>query len=175
MSRGIIKFLVYAFTICILTGVMEYLNTRDNVSHSRGENDSQYVVRAPGALKYAALAFAAMGVILFFVFLFFYMKNNPTVTRGHLYMALILMTVGFLIVVWASKWRISVNGSEMKIHCILHNSQRISFSEIEKVEIGKKEELILYGTDNKKIITIDGLSDNYDRFIKNLKEYGKLK
>ena len=88
-------------------------------------------------------------------------------------MALIVTTVGFLIVLWASQWRINVTGSDMEIHRILHSSRTISFSEIGKVEIGKKEEIILYGTNNNKIITIDGLSDNYDRFVKNLKEQGK--
>ena len=51
----------------------------------------------------------------------------------------------------------------------------ISFSEIKKVEIGKKEQIIFYGADEKKIITVDGLSDNYDRLVRSLKNYGKLK
>lgn len=63
----------------------------------------------------------------------------------------------------------------MEIHRIFHSSQTIDFSEISKVEIGKKEEIILYGTDDNKLITIDGLSDNYDRFMKSLKLYGKVK
>ena len=175
MGRNSIKFVVYAITMCILMGVLEYLNTRDNVSHSRGETDSHYMVRVPGALKYSALALAILGMIMFFIFFFFYLKNNPTITKGHLRMALIVTTVGFLIVLWASKWRISVTDSDIEIHRIFHSSQTISFSEIGKVEIGKKEEIILYGTNNNKIITIDGLSDNYDRFVKSLKEQGKFK
>lgn len=174
MSRGIIKFVVYAITLCILTSVLEYLNTRDNISHSRGETDSHYVVRMPGALKYSALVLAILGIIMFFVFFFFYLKNNPTVTKGHLRLALIVTTVGFLVVLWASQWRISVTDSNMEIHRILHSSQTLSFSQLGKVEIGKKEEIILYGTDNNKIITIDGLSDNYDRFVRSLREQGKL-
>ena len=71
MSRGIIKFVTYTITICILTGILEYLNTRDKVSHSGGETDSSYVVRAPGALKYSALALAILGMVLFFIFCFF--------------------------------------------------------------------------------------------------------
>lgn len=175
MSRGIIRFVTYAVTMCILMGVLEYLNNRDNVSHGKGETDSNYVVRAPGALKYSALALAVLGIIMFFIFIFFYLKNNPTITRGHLRMALIVTTVGFLIVLWAVKWRISVVDSKMEIHRIFHSSQTIDFSEISKVEIGKKEEIILYGTDDNKLITIDGLSDNYDRFMKSLKLYGKVK
>lgn len=175
MSRGIIKFVTYTITICILTGILEYLNTRDKVSHSGGETDSSYVVRAPGALKYSALALAILGMVLFFIFCFFYVKNNPTVTKGHLWMALIVMTIGFLAVLWASKWRIVVEDSNMEIHQIFHRSKMISFSEIKKVEIGKKEQIIFYGADEKKIITVDGLSDNYDRLVRSLKNYGKLK
>lgn len=175
MSRGIIKWIVYAITMCVLTGILEYLNTRDNVSHSHGETDSHYVVRIPGALKYSALALAVLGIIMFFIFCFFYIKNNPTVTIGHLRMSLVVITVGFLIILWASKWRITVVGSNMEIHRILHSSQTIPFSEITRVEIGSKEQIVLYGADNKKIITVDGLADNYDRFVQSLKEYGKLK
>ncbi len=52
---------------------------------------------------------------------------------------------------------------------------KLSINDIADVKIGKKFELVLYDAFHKKIITIDGLVDNYDHFVNTLKTYGKLK
>ena len=76
--------------------------------------------------------------------------------------------------VWASRWSIHVNGSEMEVHKMFRGKTELSIQDIGSVEVGKKEELILYDQSGKKLLTIDGLSDNYDRFAKSLKTYGKI-
>ena len=174
MSRGIIKFVVYTIIMCVVTGVLEYLNTRDNTSHKYDDNSVHYVVKYPNILKYAILVFMIVGVILFCVFSFFYLKNNPTVTKGHLWMSIIFITLSFCGLIWFHSWRIDVDGSQLVFHRLLHSSYQISFSEIQKIEFGKNGEIIIYGDHNKKITVVDNLSDNYDRLKSNLNDYGKI-
>ena len=52
-------------------------------------------------------------------------------------------------------------------HTIIH------FSDISKVEIGKKGQISIY-ISNQKITTVDPLSDNYDCFTKTLTDFGLI-
>lgn len=45
--------------------------------------------------------------------------------------------------------------------------------DIGKVEIGKKDAMILYDKAGRKLITADGLTENYDRLQSSLKANGK--
>lgn len=174
MVRGSVKFIVYAVVIAILCGIMEYLNNRDNTSKDPGQSEVNYVVRMPAALKYVYLVMFLLGIFLFCVFLFFYLKGNPTVTIGHLRFALIFATIGLAVMIWAQQWRVVVNGTQMEIHKLFHQAKVVSVYEIQYVEVGKKDQLSLYGADNSRLVTIDGLSDNYDRFRKLLRQCGKV-
>lgn len=42
------------------------------------------------------------------------------------------------------------------------------------MEIGKKDAMILYDTAGRKLITVDGLAENYDCLAKSLEENGKM-
>ena len=46
--------------------------------------------------------------------------------------------------------------------------------DVGKVEIGKKDAMILYDTAGRKLITVDGLAENYDCLAKSLEENGKM-
>ena len=116
-----------------------------------------------------------LGIVLFIVFLFFKVKGNASVTMGHLWFSLIFAGIGLLVMVWASRWSVNVNESEIEVHRMFHGKTELSMQNIGNVEIGTKEEITLYDQSGKKVITIDGLSDNYDRFVKSLKTYGKIK
>lgn len=116
-----------------------------------------------------------MGIFLFFVFLLFKIKGNVTVTMGHLWFSLIFAGIGLLVMMWATRWSVHVDGSEMEVYKMFRGKTKISIHDIGSVEVGKKEELILYDQGGKKLFTIHGLSDNYDRFVKSLKTYGKIK
>lgn len=45
---------------------------------------------------------------------------------------------------------------------------------IKRVAIEKKQEFILYDKDDRKLITIDALSENYDKVQTTLKDHGKI-
>lgn len=89
MGRGIAKCIVYAVTICILYIVIGSMNNRNSGKKRGSQNDSQYIVRIPSALKYVYMIMFLMGIFLFFVFLLFKIKGNATVTMGHLWFSLI--------------------------------------------------------------------------------------
>ena len=175
MGHGIVKCIVYAVTMGILYIVMESMNNRNSGGKGASHNDSHYIVRVPSALKYVYMIMFFMGILLFFVFLLFKIKGNVTVTMGHLWFALIFAGIGLLIMIWATRWSIQVNESEIEVYRMFHKKTELSISNIGNVEIGKKEEIVIFDEKGKKIITVGGLSENYDYFIKSLRAYGKLK
>lgn len=175
MGRGTTKCIVYAITICVLYAVIGYLNNRNNSVKGSSQDDTHYIVRVPSALKYVYMVMFVFGIVLFIVFLFFKVKGNASVTMGHLWFSLIFAGIGLLVMVWASRWSVNVNESEIEVHRMFHGKTELSMQNIGNVEIGTKEEITLYDQSGKKVITIDGLSDNYDRFVKSLKTYGKIK
>lgn len=115
-----------------------------------------------------------LGIGLFFVFLVLKVTGNATVTMGHLYFSLVFAGIGLLVLLWASRWSVLVTGMNMEIHGLLHKKVQLSMQDIGKVKIGKKDALILYDKAGKKLITIDELSENYDRLQKSLQSSGKM-
>ena len=174
MGRSIVKCVVYAITICVLYGVIEYLNNRNNSVKGNSQDDTHYIVRVPSALKYVYMTMFILGIILFVVFFLFKVKGNASVTTGHLWFSLIFAGIGLLVMMWATRWSVHVDGSEMEVYKMFRGKTKVSIQDIGSVEVGKKEELILYDQGGKKLLTIDGLSDNYDRFVKSLKTYRKI-
>lgn len=70
---------------------------------------------------------------------------------------------------WASIWGVLVNDSQLEIHRIFHRKKVLLITDIGKVEIDKKDAMILYDKNGKKLIKIDALSDNYDYLLDLLK------
>ena len=60
----------------------------------------------------------------------------------------------------------------MEIQRLFRKSIVLQISEIERVEIGKKNQLLLYAS-GKKLITIDFLTENYEYLEETLKRNGK--
>lgn len=168
-----IKYIIYAAALGVIYLIVDYLRSRDNTVDT-DPSASSYAVRPPAALKYVCLSLFILGMIMFFVFLFFRMKGNPTATAGHLWMAAVIAVLGIAATALTSKWRIVVEGSRIEVHRLFRSEKTLSVTEIDRVEVGKKNELILYA-DGKKLATVDGLSDNYSRFRRMLEEYGKIK
>lgn len=140
MGRGIAKCIVYAVTICILYIVIGSMN--NNSGKKRGsQNDSHYIVRIPSALKYVYMIMFLMGIFLFFVFLLFKIKGNATVTMGHLWFSLIFAGIGLLVMMWASRWSIHVNGSEMEVHKMFRGQTKVSYRILEVWKLVKKKNL----------------------------------
>ena len=94
---------------------------------------------------------------------------------GHLYFSLVFAGIGLLVMIWASRWSILVKESKMELRRMFHKRAELFIQDIGKVEIGKKDAMILYEKVGRKLITIDGLSENYDRFARSLQLNGKIK
>ena len=115
-----------------------------------------------------------LGVILFVAFSFFMAMGNESVTMGHIWFALVFAGIGLLVMLWASRWNVSVNGLEMEVRKMLR-TKKFSLQDIGSVTVGKKAELRLFDKDGKDIVVVDALSDNYDLLVNSLIEQGKLK
>lgn len=174
MTIGIVKCIAFAIAISILYGVLGYLNRKKAAVNGRMQSDAQYIVTLPSALKYVYMAMFLLGIALFFIFLAFKVSGNESVTMGHLYFALIFATIGLLVMLWASRWSIIVTRSNMEIHGLLHKKAELSMQDISKVEIGKKDAMILYDKAGRKLVTVDVLAENYDHLARSLKDNGKM-
>ncbi|MCC8046739.1 MAG: hypothetical protein LIP12_14850 [Clostridiales bacterium] len=168
-----VQYIVYAVTMCVIYAVIGHLNNRDSTGSGSGQSDESYVVKMPAALKYVYLAMFGMGMILFAFFTICDIRGIPGITVGLIRFSLIVAAIGLLVMIWASRWRIRVDGSNMEIHKLLHRKRNVSFSEIEKVKVTKKYQLILY-KNGKKLVIVDLLADNYERLKNSLGNYGKL-
>lgn len=165
------KYIGYAVSMCLIRILLKYLNKRDNKSKNPNEDDCYYIVKIPAALKYVYLTAFGFGLFMFLFFLYFYLKGNPTVTIGHLNFSIIFASIGLAVAVWAERWRIIVKDNHLEIHRLFHYPQKIIISEIGKTVIEKKQQLTLYDANGKKLLTVDALSDNYERLLKTLKDY----
>lgn len=168
-----IKFLIYAIAMNVIYFAINSLYNRKNILSGSDQNGSCYIVKMPKALKYVYTAFFCLGLFMFCVFFTFKILENPTVTKGHLWMCLGIMAIGLLGVFWASRWKIAVNGDQMEIQRLLRKNIIIQIDEIERVKIGKKNQMVLY-RNGKMLITIDYLSDNFELLEQSLKRHGKI-
>ena len=130
----IIKFLIYAISMCAIELVINSLYNRKSITDNAGRNEFHYVLKIPGALKYTCMAFFILGLCMFCIFFVFKLQNNPTVTNGHLWMCLGVMAIGLLGIIRASKWKIAVNGNQMEIQRLFRKSIVLQISEIERGE-----------------------------------------
>lgn len=67
-----------------------------------------------------------------------------------------------------------MTGTSMEIYGLLHKKVELSMQDVGKVEIGKKDAMILYDKAGRKLITVDGLAENYDCLARSLKKNGKI-
>lgn len=168
-----IKFLIYAITMNVIYFLINSLYHRKNTTAGSDQNESCYIVKMPKVLKSVYTILFGLGLFLFCVFFIFRILGNQTVTDGHLWMCLGIMAIGLLVVFWASKWRIVVNGDRMEIQRLLRKTITMQIDEIERVKIGKKSQIVLY-RNSKKLITIDCLTDNFELLYESLKRHGKI-
>ena len=172
MDTKIIKYIVYTVTMSIAYVIINNMNNREQLAETERDKQKIYIVKAPGILKGMFFFWFCLGLIMFSVFLFFRLKNNPTVTNGHLGIAMFACGVGVVGMILSTTWRIEVSGDKMLIHRLFRSQIEIQMSEIERVEIGKKNEMRLYA-DGKKITTVDPFSINYGALKRDLEKYGR--
>lgn len=166
MIETIIRYIVIAIVLGVIGEVISHLSsktTNENIS------TTYYRVKAPAVLKYACMSQLVLGMIMFLVFSYFYLKANETVEMGHLYVSSIFGGIGLYGVIWASIWGVKVDDSQLEIHRIFHVKKVLCITDIGQVIIDKKDAMILYDKMGKKLIKIDALSDNYDYLLNLLK------
>ena len=61
----IIKFLIYAISMCAIELVINSLYNRKSITDNAGRNEFHYVLKIPGALKYTCMAFFILGLCMF--------------------------------------------------------------------------------------------------------------
>ncbi|MCD7733207.1 MAG: hypothetical protein LUH56_07190 [Oscillospiraceae bacterium] len=166
-----IQYIVYALVMSVLGGVINHLYTRDDKATDSGQDDDNYAVRVPKALKQVGLAMFAMGMLLFVMFFVFRISGNTSATVGHLNFFLIFALIGLLIVLWSGAWRIKVNGESLEVRRFLRKTQRLTFSEISRVKMTKKFQLVLY-KGWKRVAIVDLLTDNRSRLEASLGKHG---
>lgn len=166
MIETIIRYIVIAIVLGVIGEVISHLSsktTNENIS------TTYYRVKAPAVFKYACVSQFVLGMIMFLVFGYFYLKGNEIVEMGHLYVSSIFGGIGLYGVIWASIWGVKVDDSQLEIHRILHVKKVLCITDIGQVIIDKKDAMILYDKMGKKLIKIDALSDNYDHLLNLLK------
>lgn len=166
MIETIIRYIIIVIVLGVIGEVISHLSSKttdENIS------TTHYRVKAPAVLKYACMSQFILGMIMFLVFSYFYLKGNETVEMGHLYVSSIFGAIGLYGVAWASIWGVQVDDSQLEIHRIFHVKKVLCITDIGQVIIDKKDAMILYDKMGKKLIKIDALSDNYDHLLNLLK------
>lgn len=168
MIGTLIRYIIIAIVLGIIGEAISHLSSKSKTI-DKNVSTTHYRVKAPAVLKYACMAQFLLGMIMFILFGYFYMKGNETVEMGHLYVSSIFGAIGLYGVVWASIWGVKVNDSQLEIHRIFHTKKVLCITDIGQVVIDKKDAMILYDQTGKKLIKIDALSDNYDYLLDSLK------
>lgn len=168
MIGTLIRYTIIAIVLGIIGDVISHLSSKSKTI-DKNVSTTHYRVKAPAVLKYACMAQFLLGMIMFILFSYFYMKGNETVEMGHLYVSSIFGAIGLYGVIWASIWGVKVNDSQLEIHRIFHTKKVLCITDIGQVVIDKKDAMILYDQIGKKLIKIDALSDNYDCLLDSLK------
>lgn len=168
MIGTIIRYIILVIVLGVIGEVISHLSSKSKIM-DKNVSTTHYKVKAPAALKYACMAQFLLGMIMFILFSYFYLKGNETVEMGHLYVSSIFGTIGLYGVAWASIWGVQVDDSQLEIHKIFHTKKVLCITDIGQVIIDKKDAMILYDKMGKKLIKIDALSDNYDHLLNLLK------
>lgn len=167
MIETIIRYIVIAIVLGVIGEVISHLSSSKTIDEN--VSTTHYKVKAPAVLKYACMSQFLLGMIMFIIFSFFYVQGNETVEMGHLYVSSIFGAIGLYGVAWASIWGVQVDDSQLEIHRIFHTKKVLCITDIGQVIIDKKDAMILYDKNGKKLIKIDALSDNYDYLLDLLK------
>ncbi len=112
-----IKFVVYAITICVINIYVSSLKKKNNDVNATSTS-IEYVLQIPAAFRRVAMLLFGFGIFLFAVFFVFKINGNETVSVGHLYLSLVLATMGLLANIWADQWNVQVNGTDVIIHTL---------------------------------------------------------
>ena len=177
----VIKVLSTAITMTIIS---IYADRWMNKTNSCSDNESQpnpssknnYIIRYPrclSAVYYMSIGVGLIGVIIFSIAI---LNGVETATIQHVILFSILIAIGLAVSIWSNHWKIfvDINNEEMTIYRLFHKQETIKIKNIYKVKLGKKNEIVLYRTDKRKLITIDCLADNSERLFDMLYNAGLI-
>lgn len=172
IGRVFVVWLVSVIILAITNSIIGSLKDKKKQAITERKEQGIYTVKVPEILIGMFKMWIGLGIVLFITFSAFKLKNNPTVTTGHIIFALVIIGIGVVGAVLPAKWKIEVNGSEMIIHRLFRSKIKVHMSEIERMEIGKKGEMRLY-LHGKKITTVDPMCSGRVALERDLKRYGK--
>lgn len=166
-----------AVTMTVIYLVIHRLHRRDDPPE--GAEGSHYVIRVPSALSAVYSVMFWMGMALFVLWGIFYLNGVGGLTAGHFIFALVFGGIGLLGVVWASRWRVTVDGDTVTIHRLLRKERRLSLGGVTAVRQEKNTRMgvssrIVLRQDGKRVATVDWLCENYTRLEQALTRTGRL-
>ncbi|MEE3342840.1 MAG: hypothetical protein VZS44_01975 [Bacilli bacterium] len=173
MTSTVIKGIVYALTLSILTLVLNNLHTKDDKKYSNEKDDNNYILKSPDAIKVLGYMFVGLALFVFIIFSIIFLIENKPVTSDYFIIPLFILSIGVFYFIIAFSWRIVVNDDNLEVHRLFRKCINIKINDINKIDFDPlgKGIIIIYG--NNKKITIDQLSDNYNKLLKTLEKYGK--
>ncbi len=172
-----IQMIASAVTMTVIYLVIHHLHRKDDPP--KGQECSHYIIRVPSALTAAYSVLFWMGIALFVLWGIFYLNGVSGLTAGHFIFALACAGVGLLVVVWASRWRITVDGDAVTVHRLLRKEQQLSLRDVAAVRqekntrMGVSSRIVLW-QDGKKVATVDWTCENYTQLEQDLTQAGKL-
>lgn len=99
MIETIIRYIVIAIVLGVIGEVISHLSSSSKTI-DKNVSTTHYKVKAPAVLKYVCMSQFILGLIMFLVFSYFYLKGNETVEMGHLYVSSIFGAIGLYGVAW---------------------------------------------------------------------------
>lgn len=157
------------FLICMLIAY-GWINNFDSKGSKDCSTDTDYIICVPKVLKQVFTIMFWVGIALFFIFIFFYIKKIGNVSRGHLHLTIILSLIGLIVLIFANGWKIKVQDNMMTIYKIFFWQRSFYIDDIEKVQIGSKKEIKIYAL-GKAVTTVDFMCNNYKKLCYTLEDY----
>lgn len=129
-----------------------------------------FTVTPPAILKKIFGILMIIGLIFSIVTscLAYYKISNTSI--GHVIFGLVLFTIGLVVVLYAIRWKIKINGNKISIQYFLKPAKIFSVDTIDKIVMGKKMQIMIVA-DNKTLVTVDFLANNYEELLGYLKSH----
>ncbi|MCD7744506.1 MAG: hypothetical protein LUI13_04330 [Lachnospiraceae bacterium] len=173
MGKEMVKYIVYAAAMCLVGWVTGYLHNRSASPDGTVLDGGSYVLKFPKALTGVFAAVMMIGMLSFAFVAVSRCLGTPSATIELIRVSLGFAAVGLAMMLWSMTWSVRVTGEQMEIHRFLRRTQLVTFAEIERVDVSKRFQLLVY-RDGRRLVTVDLLAENYDRFTETLEKYGKL-
>lgn len=175
MSRNIIGALTCG--LYLLCFVAFLILTHKKTYREPDGSENRYAVRAPKEMLVVCLGAYAFTTALYVFFLVAFLHGNETVTTWHLVFTLVLAALLLFAALWYIRWVIAVYGDYMEIHVLFGKTKAVRFSEVRDIQVSARENregVVLYDEYGRKLVFVDAVNENYEKFWASLKNFGKI-